>query len=83
MKFNAECLRPRLAALAIVTSLLTGCATESSEQVVGVCPPVVEYSRAEQALVATEIEALQEGAVLINWLADYSLLREQANSCDV
>jgi hypothetical protein len=52
----------------------------SSERVVGVCPPVVEYSQAEQALAADEIEALRGGAVLIDWLADYSVLREQARS---
>ena len=81
MKFNAKCLKPRLAALVVVTSLLSACATESFEPVVGVCPPVVEYGRAEQALVATEVESLPEGAILISWLADYSLLREQANAC--
>ncbi len=53
----------------------------SSEPVVGVCPPIVEYNREEQALVATEIENLPEDAVIIDWLADYSLLREQASTC--
>ena len=64
-----------------MTSLLTACATVSSDPVVGVCPPVVEYSWEEQVLVATEIESLPEGAILVSWLADYSLLREQANAC--
>ena len=81
MKFNAECLKPRLAALVIVTSLSTACATVSSEPVVGVCPPVVEYSATEQARVSNEVESLPDDAVLINWLADYSVLREQARSC--
>ena len=53
----------------------------SSEPVVGHCPPIVEYNREEQALVATGIESLAEDAVLIDWLADYSLLREQASTC--
>jgi hypothetical protein len=65
----------------IVTSLLGACATVSSEPVVEVCPPVVEYSQAEQVLAANEIEALPGGAVLIDWLADYSVLRDQARSC--
>lgn len=81
MKFNAKCSKPRLVVLAIVTSLPSACATVSSEPVVGVCPPVVEYSRVEQALVATEIESLEENTVIVDWLADYSLLREQANAC--
>jgi len=81
MKYNAECLRLRFAALAIVTSLLSACATVSSEPAVGTCPPVVEYSQAEQTQAADEIDALPGGAVLIDWLADYSVLREQARSC--
>jgi len=43
MKSNAECSKPRLAALVIVTSLLSACATVSSERFTSVCPPVVEY----------------------------------------
>lgn len=81
MQFNVGLWKPRLAAPAIVTSLLTACTTVNSEVVVGVCPPVVEYNRVEQALVATEIESLPEDTVLIEWLADYSLLREQTNIC--
>ena len=81
MKSNAECSRLRLAALVIGASWLTGCATVSSESVVVVCPPVVEYDAAEQARVASEVEALPDAAVLIDWMADYSVLREQARSC--
>ena len=81
MKFNTECWKPQLAALVTATSLLTSCATVRSERIVGVCPPVVEYSRAEQALVASEIETLPESAILIGWLTDYILLREQTNIC--
>ncbi|MBL4766338.1 MAG: hypothetical protein JKY94_01195 [Rhodobacteraceae bacterium] len=82
MKSNTECSRLRLAALVIVTSLLDACATVSSESVVGVCPPVVEYSQAEQALAADRIEALPDGDVLIDWLADYRELRQQARTCN-
>jgi len=49
--------------------------------VVGVCPPVVGYSQAEQVQAAGEIEALPDDAVLIDWLADYSVLRKQVRSC--
>lgn len=47
----------------------------------GVCPPVVEYSRAKQARVAAEVAALPEGALIMEWLADYAFLREQARVC--
>ena len=81
MKSKVGCLKPRLAALAIVTSLLSACATVSSEPVDGVCPAVVEYSRDEQHRAAAEIEALPEGAVIVDWLANYAVLRDQAQMC--
>ena len=40
-----------------------------------------EYSRAEQARVATEVAALPGGAVIAEWLADYAVLRAQARAC--
>jgi len=46
-----------------------------------VCPPVVEYSQAEQAQAADEVAALPEDSILIGWMADYSVLREQIRSC--
>jgi hypothetical protein len=43
MMSNARCWRLRLAALAIATSLLSGCATGISEpRIATVCPPMVE-----------------------------------------
>ncbi len=80
MKHNARCWTPLAAVLAIVMSLLSGCAMGSSEPRVGACPPVVEYDRAEQADMAAEIEALPEGAVLVRMLSDYAVLREQARA---
>jgi hypothetical protein len=62
-------------------SLLGGCAMGSSEARVGTCPPVVEYSRAEQARAAGEVEALPEGAVIERMLSDYAVMREQARAC--
>ena len=81
MKSNAECLTLRLVGLVIVTSLLNACATGGFESAVGVCPPVVEYNAAEQEQAANEVEALPEGAILIDWLADYSVLRELVRIC--
>jgi len=81
MVFNAGCWKRRLAVLVIGTSWLTGCATAGFESAPTACPPVVEYGRTEQARVAEEVAALPEGAVIISWLADYAVLRDQARAC--
>ena len=81
MEISAGCLRWPAIALVIGTNLLSACATVNSEPAPGVCPPVVEYSRAEQVEAANEIEALPDEAILADWLADYSVLREQARMC--
>ena len=60
---------------------LTGCARVGSERLPSPCPPVVEYSRAEQAQLMDEITALPEGATITEWLADYAVLRDQARAC--
>ena len=62
-------------------SLLSGCAMGGSEGGAGFCPPVVEYSRAEQVQAAGEVEALPEAAVVVRMLADYAVMREQAREC--
>ncbi len=59
---------------------LSACATAGSETHAP-CPPVVEYSSADQARAADEVEALQEGAVIIRMLGDYAVLRDQARAC--
>ena len=46
---------------------LTGCATGGSETHAP-CPPVVDYTAADQALAADEVEALPEGAVVVRML---------------
>ena len=45
------------------------------------CPPVVDYSRPQQARVADEVAKLPEGALIIGWLSDYAVLRDQAKAC--
>ena len=45
------------------------------------CPPWVEYSAADQSRAATEIEALPGGAVVIQMMSDYAVLRDQARAC--
>ncbi|MBK5911477.1 hypothetical protein CCR85_08235 [Rhodothalassium salexigens] len=82
MLVNAGCSTRRLAALAIATSLLSACATASSEpRVAPLCPPVVEYSREFQLRAAEELNVLPEGAAIAEMLADYSVMREQARVC--
>jgi hypothetical protein len=60
---------------------LTGCAGVGSDTPPSACPPVVEYSRAEQARVAEEVAALPEGTLIVAWLADYAVLRDQVRAC--
>ncbi len=72
----AGCWKRRLAALAIVTSLLSGCATVRSENgKLATCPPVVDYSREFQAGAADELLLLAE------MMSDYAVMREQARTC--
>jgi hypothetical protein len=42
---------------------------------------VVAYSRAEQLRLAEEVAALPEGALIVGWLADYAVLRDQVRTC--
>lgn len=82
MMSNARCWKRRLAALAIVTSLFSGCATVRSEDGrLATCPPVVEYGREFQARAADELALLPEGSAIAEMLADYGVMREQALSC--
>ena len=82
MKFSERCWRLRLAALAIATSWLTGCATAGFEAGgVAACPPVVEYSREFQARAAEELATLADGSAIAEMMADYAVMREQARAC--
>lgn len=65
----------------IVTSLLSACATVSSERITGVCPPVVEYDAGFQARVAKEVQVLPDGSAIVEMLSDYAIMREQAGAC--
>ena len=82
MTSNAGCWKRRLAVLAIAMSLLSGCATVSSEpHIATVCPPVVEYAREFQARAVEEVVLLPEGSAIAAMLADYSVMRGQARAC--
>lgn len=81
MPFNVRCWMRPPSALATAMIFLTACAGVSSEPSPGACPPVVDYTRAEQVRVAQEVAALPEAAGIVDWLADYAVLREQARAC--
>lgn len=59
---------------------LSGCAMAGSE-VRPSCPPVVDYSSADQVRAADEVEALPGGATVVRMLSDYAVLRDQARAC--
>ena len=82
MPFNVRCWRRPQTALAAATISLTACAGLSSDVSPSACPPVVVYSRAELAQVADEVATLPEGALIVGWLADYAVLREQVRACE-
>ena len=82
MTSNARCSTRRLAALAIATILLTGCATVGSDLLSGaVCPPVVDYTPEFQARAAKEVVLLPDWSAIAAMLADYSVMRDQARAC--
>lgn len=81
MPSTARCWTRPHGALAAATIFLTGCAGVSFEAPHGACPPVVEYGRAEQSRVAEEVAALSESAMIVGWLADFAVLREQVRAC--
>lgn len=80
MRSTARCSTLPPVAPLIATLWLTGCAMADSETRAP-CPPVVEYSAADQARAADEVEALPEGAVIVRMLGDYAVLRDQARAC--
>lgn len=59
---------------------LSACAMGGSDALAP-CSPVVEYSVADQAGAAAEVEALPEGAMVVRMLGDYAVLRDQARAC--
>ena len=68
MSFNARCWMQPQIALAAAMILLSGCAGVGFDRPPSACPPVVEYSRAEQARVVEELAALTNGAMITEWL---------------
>ncbi len=76
------CSRRRPVALVLATIWLSSCATGASDGGgQGACPPVVEYSREFQARAADDLAQLPEGSAIVEMLADYAVMREQARIC--
>jgi hypothetical protein len=63
------------------TIFLNACAMAGSDAPPSACPPVVDYSRPKQARLADEVARLPEDALIIDWLSDYAVLRDQAKAC--
>lgn len=83
MTSNAGCWKRQLAALAIATNLLSGCAKAGFEaNGAAACPPVVEYSRELQARAVEELAMLPDGSAVVEMVADYAMMRDQARACD-
>ena len=61
---------------------LSACARVGSDRPPFGCPSVVDYTSAEQAYAASEVETLSEGAVVFRMLSDYAVLRDQARACE-
>jgi hypothetical protein len=80
MKSNARCSTPPAAVPLVAMLWLSACAMGDSD-VQTTCPPVVNYSVADQARAADEVEALAAGAMIVRMLSDYALLRDQARAC--
>ena len=59
---------------------LSACAMGGSDAQVP-CPPVVQYSAADQTRAADEVDALPEGAMIVRMLSDFAVLRDQARAC--
>lgn len=70
----------RLMLPVIAVSLLTACATGSSDPAC-VCPPVKKYDRGFQTQLAEEIEAAPPDAAFPVALQDYAVMRAQARAC--
>ena len=82
MLFKNGCWTRARVALVIGTIFSSGCAGAGSDiGGRGACPPVVPYGREVQARVAEELDLLPEGSAIVEMLADYAVLRDQARAC--
>lgn len=82
MTSKGGCSRRRRVVLGLMMIWLSGCAAGGFDGGgVGACPPVVAYSREEQARAAKELALLPEGSAVVEMFSDYAVMREQARGC--
>lgn len=67
----------RLTLVLIATAFLNACATVVSDT----CPTLFDYSEAEQAHAADELDALPEGSVIARLVGDYGVVRNEIRAC--
>jgi hypothetical protein len=82
MKSNAKCWTQQPAVPLIAMLWLTGCAMGASDYSGHVCPPVVDYTTADQARAAAEVDMLPQSALIVRMLSDYAVMRDQARVCE-
>lgn len=58
-------------------AFLSACATVVSDT----CPTLFDYSRAEQARAADELDALPESSALAKLVGDYGVVRNEIRAC--
>lgn len=67
---------------ALLMMLTAACGTGASKSPLPVCPQIVEYSAADQAKAADELQALPaNGVVRSRFMPDYGRMRGEVRAC--
>lgn len=67
---------------ALLMMLIAACATVVSKTPLPVCPQIVEYSAADQAKAADELQRLPAGGVVrARFMPDYGRMRAEVRAC--
>lgn len=66
-----------LAVIAVLMILLTGCGATNSS-----CPPLIEYTEAQQKGLADELQALPQDSVIPDFIIGYSIQRDNLRLCN-
>lgn len=64
-------------ALPLLAAVLSSCETIPP----AACPPVKDYTKAEQAKAKAEVDVLAPAAILRTFIDDYKMLRDAAHAC--
>lgn len=63
--------------IALAVAAAAGCSTISA----GACPPLKQWTPEQQEQLYGELDALPDGAITIDVVADYMTLRGQVRAC--